>query len=111
MTFLRPFFTFRHEVLEAVQHGIGYPDRHADAPRAPLLGTHHWMYRSQHAAMACVVDGDLVSEFLALDAAVQLAVLKSQGRREHPAAVIEIIERLNTSLPPSAALMAKLLRR
>ena len=100
-----------HEVLEAVQHGIGYPDRHAEAPRAPLLGTHHWMYRSQHAAVACVVDGDLVSEYLALDAAVQLAVLKSQGRREHPAAVMEIIERLNESLPPSAALMAKLLRR
>jgi len=100
-----------HEVLEAVQHGIGYPDRHAEAPRAPLLGMRHWMYRSQHTAAAHVVDGDLVSGFLGLGAAVQRAVLASQDRNEHPGAIIEIIEHLNESLPPSPAQRAKLLRR
>ena len=43
----------------------------ATAPCAPLLGHLHDNFRSQLAPAEGVVDGDMVSEFLTLDTAIQ----------------------------------------
>ena len=72
----------------------------ATAPCAPLLGHLHDNFRSQLAPAEGVVDGDMVSEFLTLDTAIQQQTIvrcaEGFGKEKATvAAVAKLIEQLN----------------